>query len=105
MSVHEAVQNAVLDASRHVQESLAAEATNNPRWQNIAEHIEVWSQDGRYWVGVQNADSVSEAMAAEYGDSENPPASLIRANTARLDREVSEIIDRHLATLGSSYAA
>lgn len=75
--------NAAVQASAeatmiHVQEGMRAAARKNERWMPVAEHIESWSQDGRFVVGIRNADVMSQAIAAEYGDAEHPPSPLIR---------------------------
>jgi hypothetical protein len=48
-------------------------------WSDLADDITVWSQDGRFFVGVNNQDRVSEAMALEYGDETRPPSALFRS--------------------------
>lgn len=62
-----------------VQDRLRAAAKRSERWQPLAEHIETWSQDGKFVVGVRNADVMNDAMAAEYGDENHPPVPLIRS--------------------------
>lgn len=79
----QAVNSAVLESAERtmvgVQNNLRAAAKRSERWKPLAEHIETWSQDGRFVVGVRNADVLNEAMAAEYGDEYNPPDPLIRS--------------------------
>lgn len=79
----QAVNAAALESAQQtmvsVQDSLRAAARRSERWQPLAEHIETWSQDGRFVVGVRNADVLSDAMAAEFGDERNPPSPLIRS--------------------------
>ncbi len=81
----QAVNNAARESAERtmtmVQDNLRAAARQSERWLPIAEHIETWSQDGKYVVGVRNADVMSEAMSAEYGDPANPPIPLIRSVT------------------------
>ena len=48
-------------------------------WSDLADDITVWSQDGRFFVGVNNQDRVSEANALEYGDEVRPPSALFRS--------------------------
>jgi hypothetical protein len=62
-----------------VQDNLRAAAKRSERWQPLAEHIETWTQDGKYVIGVRNADVMSDAMSAEYGDEKHPPVPLIRS--------------------------
>ena len=50
-----------------------------PEWSDLADDITVWSQDGYMFVGVNNQDRVSEAMALEYGDEVRPPSALFRS--------------------------
>lgn len=79
----QAVNSAALESAErtmvNVQDNLRAAARRSARWQPLAEHIETWSQDGKFVVGVRNTDVLNEAMAAEYGDEHNPPAPLIRS--------------------------
>jgi len=50
-----------------------------PEWSDLADEITVWSQDGYLFIGVNNQDRVSEAMALEYGDETRPPSALFRS--------------------------
>jgi hypothetical protein len=74
-AVHESAQKTMIK----VQDDLKAAARQSERWLPVAEHIETWSQDGKYVIGVRNADVMSEAMSAEYGDAAHPPIPLIRS--------------------------
>ena len=80
-AVNEAVRESAERTMTKVQDDLRAAARKSERWLPVAEHIETWSQDGKYVVGVRNADVMSEAMSAEYGDPANPPIPLIRSLT------------------------
>ena len=95
-AVADAVHTAADRASAHVQESLAREAQASTRWADIAQDIQVYANDGRYWVGVQSPGAVSEAMSAEYGDATHPPVPLIRAGEVRYNREAADIMEEHL---------
>jgi hypothetical protein len=81
-AVNAAAQASAETAMLHVQEDMKAAARKNERWLPVAEHIEMWSQDGKFVVGVKNTDVMSQAMAAEYGDAEHPPVPLIRSVSA-----------------------
>ena len=48
-------------------------------WSGLADDITVWSQDGYLFIGVNNQDRASEAMALEYGDEVRPPSALFRS--------------------------
>ena len=78
-AVNSAARESAERTMTKVQENLRAEARKSERWLPVAEHIESWSKDGKYVVGVRNADVMSEAMSAEYGDPTNPPIPLIRS--------------------------
>lgn len=98
-TVHVATQEAVTNAATRLQMELAEQARSNPRWQNLAEHIEVWSEDGRLIVGVQNPEMMDEAMAAEYGDADHAPVALMR-NAGAAARRVSTMQETMSRTFG-----
>lgn len=84
--------------------SLQNAASQNDRWKGIAEHIEVWSQDGDLVVGVRNEGVVSAAVSAEYGDATNPPVPLIRNMPGALS-DASAAMNKHMREeVGSRYA-
>lgn len=70
-----ASQNAV----SFLHDRVVERARDTPGWSELADDITVWSQDGYMFVGVNNEDRVSEAMALEYGDEVRPPSALFRS--------------------------
>lgn len=61
--------------------SVVEKARQTPGWERLAEHIEVWSQDGKLFVGVRHAEFASEAWTMEYGDEQHAPNPLFRTLT------------------------
>jgi len=47
-------------------------------WSDLADNIEVWSQDGMLVIGLQDNALTSQAFALEYGDEVRPPNALFR---------------------------
>ena len=77
-------QEAQADAEeniRQLHESVVEKARQTPGWERLADHIEVWSQDGQLHVGIRNQEFVSEAWAMEYGDEQHAPNPLFRTLT------------------------
>lgn len=70
-----AAENAV----SFLHDKVVERARDTPEWSDLADEITVWSQDGYMFVGVNNEDRVSEAMALEYGDEVRPPSALFRS--------------------------
>src|SRR5262245_1055628 len=67
------------DTARYLHEQVVEQARHTPGWEALADEIEVWSQDGKLWVGVRNTQYVSEAWVAEYGDESHIPSGLLRS--------------------------
>lgn len=88
---------AAVKASEFLHERVVAKARLDPLWEPLADHIEVWSQDGRLIVGVRDREFTSEAFAIEYGDEVRPPTPLFRTLTEDM-REASEIMGEHMTT-------
>jgi len=53
-------------------------AEASPRWVKVADFIDAWDDEDRFWVGVRSPDFVSEAFASEYGTDEYPPDPILR---------------------------
>jgi molybdopterin converting factor small subunit len=70
-----AAENAV----SFLRDRVVERARETPEWSDLADDITVWSQDGYMFIGVNNQDRVSEAMALEYGDEIRPPSALFRS--------------------------
>lgn len=65
-------------------------AREHPEWVNLADHIEMWSQDGHLRIGVHHQAMTSQASIVEYGDESRPPAPLLRT----MNRLVPQAQDR-----------
>jgi hypothetical protein len=82
-------------AIRFLHERVRDKARMDPQWSSLADHIEVWSQDGQLVVGVREEEFRSQAFAIEYGDEVRPPTPLFRTLTEDI-RGASEIYDEHM---------
>lgn len=78
-AANEAVQQSAQAAMEDLQKGMKDIASKTERWMPIAEHIETWTQDGKYVIGVRNTEVMSAAVAAEYGTADHPPSPLIRS--------------------------
>lgn len=70
--------DAAVEAVEFAEDAVISYARQKPDWVNLADGIQTWSEDGRLVIGVQGNERVSQAVALEYGDLENPPDSLFR---------------------------
>ena len=48
------------------------------RWVKVADFLDTWDENDRYWIGVRDDSMVSEAFAVEYGTEDYPPEPLLR---------------------------
>lgn len=71
--------DAASSAVSFLHDRVVERARETPEWSDLADEITVWSEDGYLFVGVNNQDRVSEAMALEYGDEVRPPSALFRS--------------------------
>ena len=82
------LQQAAIDtserASMFLQQRLRERASNTPGWDQMADNIEVWSQDGRMVVGMTDSMMASQAFQLEYGDEVTPPSPLFRSMSAEV---------------------
>lgn len=88
------------EAKAYLHEVAVARANENPDWSQLADYIEVWSQDGQLVLGVQDDMFASQAFALEYGDEVRPPNPLFR--TLNQDaRRANEVMNERLtSTMG-----
>lgn len=73
----------IVDEARGIAHDVVATETMrrakaSPRWVHVADFIDTWDENDRYWIGVRGPEMVSEAFAAEYGTDEYPPDPLFR---------------------------
>jgi hypothetical protein len=80
-----------------IHERVVARARTLPGWADLADNIEVWSQDGELVIGVQNELYRSQAFALEYGDEVRPPSPLFRTLTAEV-RQAGDLMREHMAS-------
>ena len=95
-----AAENAV----SFLRDRVVEKAREHPDWSGLADDITVWSQDGYMFIGVNNQDRVSEAMALEYGDEVRPPSALFRSlseDVREANRRWKEEMESHGYVYGS----
>lgn len=80
LALHEAVNT----GAAKLQESLRHAAARNERWKGLDENITVQVTPTGFEVSV-DPGAASEAMAAEFGDADHPPAPMIRAGLQHAD--------------------
>lgn len=85
---------------QHVQDRLQEQAREHENWRQIAEHISVFSKDGRMVVGVQGGESMSAAQDAEFGTDDSPPVPLFRTSQRVMEEAKQKAQDYMWATLG-----
>lgn len=83
-----AAEEASNQAKEAVHSEVLRRANASERWVGLAEHIDTWDENDRFWIGVRGIDFVSEAFAAEYGTDEYPPDPLMRTVDALARHEV-----------------
>jgi len=91
-------------AVSYLHDRVVAKAREDPDWSDLADDITVWSQDGYLFIGVNNQDRVSEAMALEYGDETRPPSALFRSlseDVQAANQRWQEEMESHGYTYGS----
>jgi hypothetical protein len=91
-------------AVSYLRDRVVERAAEIPEWSELADDITVWSQDGYYYVGVNNQDRVSEAMALEYGDETRPPSALFRSLSEDV-QEASKRMQDEMARKGYVYGS
>ena len=82
----EAAEEAYGIARNTIETEVLRRSQASPRWVKVADEIDTWDENDRFWVGVRSPEFVSEAFAAEYGTDEYPPDPLMRTldATARI---------------------
>jgi hypothetical protein len=85
-------------ATAFLHDRVVSKARMDPEWTSLADHIEVWSQDGQLVVGVRDNEFRSQAFALEYGDEVRPPTPLFRTLTEDM-REASDVYDEHMTSV------
>jgi hypothetical protein len=85
-------------ATAFLHDRVVTKAQMSPGWSALADHIEVWSQDGQLVVGVRDNEFRSQAHALEYGDEVRPPTPLFRTLSEDM-REASDVYDAHMTSV------
>ena len=74
--------DAASEAQRIAQEtilqSVRETAKESPRWRDLADYVDTWDENDRFWIGIRGPEYVSEAFAVEYGTDEYPPEPIMR---------------------------
>jgi len=68
-------------AVNFLQQTVRDKARDTEGWSDLADDIEVWSADGKLWIGVRNTALISQAFLLEYGDESRPPSPMLRTLT------------------------
>lgn len=69
----------------YLQEQTILQARQRDGWADLADYIEVWSEDGQLIIGVRDNEHVSQAFTLEYGDEVTPPDPLFRTLTPTVE--------------------
>jgi hypothetical protein len=72
---------AAQQASKVFRESVVEQA-RQAGWSEVADNIQLWSEDGHLVIGVQDPMFASQASVLEYGDSEHDPRPALRVLTS-----------------------
>lgn len=83
-----------------LQDKVQTKARETPGWSELADDIEVWSADGKLWVGIRNTALMSEAFLLEYGDQEQTPSPLLRTLTAEFRETGQQMRNQMMADYG-----
>jgi hypothetical protein len=78
---------------------LQRRARLNPRWADLADHLETWRDRDGIQVGIRNPTKVEAAQVAEYGDKESGPVPLIRhmpGSASVAGARMDDILHTHL---------
>lgn len=90
---------AAQEATRFFQERVKAMAEADEDWSNLADNIEVWSQDGQLVVGLNDQMMASQATVLEYGDKDHPPHPFFRTLTSAA-RDASQVMTDKMREAG-----
>lgn len=78
LALHEQAKQAAEQMATYVKDRTVERARRDENWVSLADNIEVWSQDGKYIVGIQDNELASQAFQIEFGDEVTPPSPLFR---------------------------
>jgi hypothetical protein len=83
------------NAVNFLQQRVRDKARDTEGWAEIADDIEVWSSDGKLWIGVRNTALISTAFLLEYGDENREPSPLLRTLTGEF-RQTGEMMKNQM---------
>lgn len=91
---------AAQEAVTFLYESTVQRARQDPEWTELADYIEVWSEDGQLVMGVRHKEYISQAFLLEFGDEQTPPRPMLRLAQSDLDRAEEIVQERFHAVYG-----
>jgi hypothetical protein len=91
-------------ATAFLHETVVAKARDSEDWSEFADEIQVWSQDGVLWIGINNQERVSVAEALEYGDEVRPPSAFFRTLTEEF-QQASDVWREEMQRRGYVYGS
>lgn len=87
------------EATRFFQDRVREMAEADEDWSNLADNIEVWSEDGQLVIGLQDEVFASEATLLEYGDKDHAPHPFFRTLTSAA-RDASQVMTDRMRQSG-----
>jgi hypothetical protein len=90
-------------ATTYLEEQTEATAREDPDWSEIADQIEVWSQDGYLYIGIVDDAYVTKAFNLEYGTATEAPSPLFRTMQGRAENMSRIMDDTFRAHYGERY--
>lgn len=99
-AVSHAVPLAVQAGLSELRDGVREQARAIPAWRSSADHIDVWQEEGHLYLGVRHPAHSDEAIRAEYGSSDTPPAAIIRTGHEVNERAANRLDDVLHAHLG-----
>ena len=87
------------EATAFFQERVQEMARADEDWTNLADNIELWSEDGHLVIGLQDQMYASQATLLEYGDKDQPPHPLFRTLTSAA-RDASDHMRDTMGAIG-----
>jgi hypothetical protein len=83
------------EAASYLHEQTVSRARQTPEWDQVADAIEVWSEDGYLVIGVRDREYASQAFTLEYGDEVRPPNPFFRVLDQDI-RRAGEVMRTHM---------
>ena len=65
-------------AAQVFKDTVVDQARSSPAWEPLADHVQMWSEDGDLVIGFTDPMFASQASVLEYGDEHTPPNPLLR---------------------------